>query len=96
MQSLSFSNSSKFFDALGTFCSDAIVSEEVSSKVASVLSDIKAHGDKAVLKYTKQFDGATLTAGAMRVRPADLKNAEKILSVADRRSIRQSISMVKS
>ena len=96
MQSLSFSNSSKFFDALGTFCSDAIVSEEVSSKVASVLSDIKAHGDKAVLKYTKQFDGATLTADSVCVRPADLKNAEKILSVADRRSIRQSISMVKS
>ena len=94
MQSISFSDSPQFFDALGTFCSDVIVSRDVASKVASVLSEVKARGDEAVLEYTKQFDGVKLTADAMRVGSAELKAAEETLSEEDRRSILQSIALV--
>ncbi len=95
MQTLEYSESSKFQDALRTFCDNTIVSGDVTSVVTQVLADVKKHGDRAVLEYTEQFDGAKLKAAGMRVDPAELKAAVKSLSVADRKAIRESIALVK-
>lgn len=95
MQILEYSDSSKFQNALRSFCDNTIVSGDVTSVVTSVLADVQKHGDKAVLKYTEQFDGAKLAAKAMRVDPAELKAAEKALKPADRKAIRESIALVK-
>lgn len=95
MQSLSFSNSSQFFDGLNTFCSGVATPQDVSGKVAAILADIKGRGDAAALEYTEKFDGAKLTTNKLRVRPEELKDAVKTLSTADRSSIRESIAMVK-
>ena len=62
MQTLEFSDSPKFFNALRQFCANATVSGDVSDVVTAVLADVKAHGDKAVLEYTQKFDGAHLNA----------------------------------
>ena len=95
MQQLEFSDSPKFSNALKSFCQNAVVSGDVSAVVTSVLADVKARGDKAVLEYTEKFDGAKLGAKAMRVDPAELKAAVKSLSADDRKAIRESIAMVK-
>jgi histidinol dehydrogenase len=95
MQTLGFSDSPKFFNALRQFCDNATVSGDVSDVVTSVLTDVKARGDKAVLEYTQKFDGAKLSAKAMRVDPAEMKVAVKSLSVADRKAISESIALVK-
>ena len=95
MQTLQFSDSPKFFNALRTFCAHATVTGDVSEVVTSVLADVKARGDKAVLEYTEKFDGAKLRANAVRVKPAAMKAAMKSLTVADRRAIRESIALVK-
>ena len=49
MQTLEFSDSPNFFNALRTFCAHATVTGDVSEVVTSVLADVKARGDKAVL-----------------------------------------------
>ncbi|MGJ8640846.1 MAG: histidinol dehydrogenase [Opitutaceae bacterium] len=95
MQTIEFSDTPKFNDDLRRFCDNTIVSGDVSSVVTSVLADVKADGDRAVLKYTEKFDGAKLSAEGMRVDPSELKAALKSLSVADRKAIRESIALVK-
>lgn len=95
MQQLEFSDSPQFSNALRKFCQSAVVSGDVSDVVTTVLADVKSGGDKAVLGYTEKFDGAKLSAKAMRVEPAELKAALKSLSAADRKAIRASIAMVK-
>ena len=95
MQTIEFSDSSQFSNALRQFCENATVSGDVSRVVTDVLADVKARGDQAVLDYTQKFDGATLSAEAMRVDPADLQAAEASLSTADREAIREAIALVK-
>lgn len=95
MQKLSFSNTPQFFASLGKFCASVIESANVSDCVSAVLSEVKAHGDKAVFEYTQQFDGAKLTAKKVRVTAEELKSAVKTLTPKDRNAIRQSIAQVK-
>ncbi|MGB0415354.1 MAG: histidinol dehydrogenase [Coraliomargarita sp.] len=96
MQILEYSDTPKFQNALRKFCEQATVSGDVSKVVADVLADVHARGDKAVLQYTEAFDGAKLTAKAMRVDPAQMKAAVKTIAPADRQAIRESIALVKA
>ena len=96
MQTLEFLDSPKFFNALRKFCTNVTVSGDVSEVVTAVLAEVKARGDKAVLDYTQKFDGAHLSAQAMRVDPAEMKAALKSLSAGDRKAIRESIALVKA
>ncbi len=43
--------------------------------VQSILDDVKEHGDEAVFSYTKQFDGAQITAGTVRVTKEEQEEA---------------------
>ena len=47
-----------------------------------------------MLRYTAHFDGAQLSAKALRVDSADIKGV-KTLRPADRKAIRESIALVK-
>lgn len=96
MKKLSFSDTPQFFASLGGFCAKATSSEDVSATVADVLLKVKAEGDRAVLQYTKQFDGASITAKKMRVTTDELKAAVKTLSAQDRKAIQQAIKQVKA
>jgi len=96
MQKLSFSDTPHFFTKLSEFCDFVIGSADVSDKVAEVLATIKAGGDKAVLDYTRHFDGARLTAKKMRVTAEELDTAFKTLTSAERGAIRQAIKQVRS
>ncbi len=95
MQTIKFSDSPQFQSALSAFCENAVVSGDVTNVVTRVLSDVKERGDRAVLQYTEQFDGAKLTASAMCVAPEELKAAEKSLQPDDRKAIREAIALVK-
>jgi histidinol dehydrogenase len=95
MDKLEYSESAKFRKALCAFCEKATAVGDVSSIVSGVLHDVRTKGDAAVLKYTREFDGARLKAEGMRVRKSELKNAASALSAADRKAIRASIALVK-
>ncbi len=47
----------------------------VEKTVRTILQAVERGGDKAVLRYTKQFDKVSLTSNALRVTPEEIKNA---------------------
>ena len=63
--------------------------------MTDILADVRKRGDVAVRQYTEQFDGAKISASALRVSSAELKSAVGALSPAERRAVRQSIASVK-
>jgi histidinol dehydrogenase len=95
MQTLEYSNSSKFQKALGQFCDKAAAGGDVASLVSEVLADVRENGDKAVLKYTQRFDGARMKAPALRVPSTELKASVASIPPADRKAIRAAIALVK-
>ena len=56
------------------------VSEEVGIAVATILGDVKARGDEAVLSYTDRFDRLPLTAGTLAFTEAEISAAEAGIS----------------
>ncbi len=50
----------------------AIEVASLTGKVTAILDEIKEHGDKAVLRFTKMFDGVTLAT----VAASDAEKAE--------------------
>lgn len=95
MKKLQFSEKAAFQNDLSVFCDQATVAADTASVVSGVLSDVRKSGDAAVLKYTKKFDGASLSASAMQVPLQEMKAAEKSLSSSDKKMIRESIALVK-
>lgn len=74
MRSLSYS--SKEFDSeLKAFCRGATVPEQIAHSVQTILGDVRKHGDAALLRYARRFDGAKLTARTLRVSPSEIQKA---------------------
>jgi histidinol dehydrogenase len=58
--------------------------------VATVLADIRARGDAAVIEYTRQFDRAELSAGSLGIPAAALAAAWKRVPAATKRVLQAS------
>lgn len=70
-------------------------SDEVETKAAEVLAEIRLHGDKAVLKYAAMFDKASFkTAAACRVTDKELSAAFAQVSDGDKAAIQSMIDAV--
>ena len=41
--------------------------------VRPIIEDVKANGDAAVVKYTKQFDGASILPNCLKVTPEEIQ-----------------------
>jgi len=54
---------------------DCVVKKRVSKSVSKIINDVRAHGDDAVLKYTRKFDH-------VKLRPRDLRVTETEISGA--------------
>jgi len=50
---------------------ESVSSQQVADTVASILADVKAHGDEALLKYSNQFDALGAASVAELVIPAE-------------------------
>ncbi len=48
---------------------------QIEEKVTQIIDDIKLNGDEAVLKYTRKFDHAKLTAKQIRVDESEISGA---------------------
>ncbi len=53
----------------------AVQSSAVEKTVRTILQAVQPGGDRAVLRYTKQFDRVALKAEALRVSPEEVKEA---------------------
>ncbi len=95
MQKLAFNGSPAALAALLEFCRKANAGGAVSAVVSEILAGIREKGDRAVLEYTRQFDGAKLTAANLRISPNELKAAVRALPATDRSAIREGIACVR-
>jgi len=61
--------------------------------VAKIMDAVRKHGDRAVKKYTKQFDGASLRK--MEVSAKEIRAAEKMLDEDLKSAIRQAAANIR-
>ncbi|OHE83656.1 MAG: histidinol dehydrogenase [Verrucomicrobia bacterium RIFCSPLOWO2_12_FULL_64_8] len=79
---------SRDFDArLAEFCQSAAPAREMRVAVASILADVRARGDAAIIGQAARIDGVRLTPSRFRVNPPELLRAAKSLPVRDRLAI---------
>ena len=57
------------------------VDPALARSVSRILSDVRKNGDRALLRYTKKFDGVDLGPKRIRVREGDINRAYEELSV---------------
>jgi len=52
---------------------------DVEQVVKKIISDVKENGDKALLSYTKKFDGVLLTKSQLKVSKQEIKDSRPVL-----------------
>lgn len=67
-----------------------------SKTVSRVLADIAQKGDVALLAYTKKFDGVSLLASELRVRPKEIQSAGAKVDASFKKALRQSIKNIRA
>ena len=60
----------------------------VEQRALEIIRAVQRRGDKALLHYTKKFDGAKLTPGKLRVDQAELAGAWRVTNARSRKAIR--------
>ena len=82
------SKSKDFTTELAAFCQGAEVPREIVDSVASILADVRARGDLAIVNYAAKFDGAKLRSREFIVAANELSSAAERLSQIDKRAIK--------
>lgn len=54
---------------------EGLYKKHIDEKVRHIISDVRLHGDEAVIKYTKKFDNVKLTAKELRVPESEISGA---------------------
>jgi histidinol dehydrogenase len=53
------------------------ISEDVDQAVRTIIEDVVARGDEALIDYTRRFDGLDLTRESLRIPDAEIEAAER-------------------
>ena len=53
---------------------------DIEQAVRKIISDVKENGDKALLSYTKKFDGVLLTKSQLKVSKQEIKDSRAVLA----------------
>jgi histidinol dehydrogenase len=68
----------------------------IETRVAEILSDVRARGDAAVLEYTARFDGLNAASvAALELSPAELKAAFEAIPAAQREALQAAAQRVR-
>lgn len=59
----------------------------LNAAVARIIAEVRRRGDRALIDYTRKFDGVTLTPRTLRVTDADLAAAPGLIPARDRRAL---------
>lgn len=68
----------------------------VEEKIRQIIDDVRSHGDEAVLKYTKKFDGVKLSAKDLRVSECEISGAFQTITsdfVNDLKQVTNNVSL---
>jgi len=77
-------------------CQEAFIDPGVEQKVGEILREVRRYKDRAVLKYTYQYDHVRLSPAKLRVMPKELEEARKTVSkefIAAFKAIEKNISL---
>ena len=64
--------------------------------VLKIIDDVRRLGDKAIVKYTKCFDKASLSPGEFRVKDKEIEDSYKKISLPFVKSIQRAISNIRA
>lgn len=73
-----------------------IAGSSCRQKVEEIISSVRDHGDQALIDYTRQFDGSTLTSGQLRVSEAEFLAAENEVTPAFKATLDKAICRIRS
>lgn len=79
---------------LEKFAGTAVPDQAIRGTVETILNDVARNGDKAVLRYTEQFDRAKLKPSKLRVTEEELQQAYRATSADQKKAFRESIAAV--
>jgi histidinol dehydrogenase len=69
----------------------------IEERVASIIADVRARGDAAVLEYTARFDGVQAdSVAALEIGAAELQAAFETITPAQRQALQQAAERVRS
>lgn len=68
----------------------------VEATVQDVVSAVRSDGDAALVRFTRQFDGAELSESRLRVTEEEFDDAEKLVSSELRAALEKSIANVRT
>jgi histidinol dehydrogenase len=84
-----------FSRAWKSFLTDQASADTVEAAVRDVLVAVRKEGNKAVLAYTKKWDGADLTPRQLKVDPTEMKAAWKALPAGPKTVIKEAASAIR-
>lgn len=68
----------------------------VRELVGEIIADVAANGDKALIAYTKRFDGVTLKPKQIFVSEAEFEAADRAVSAATRSAVQRSLKNIRA
>ena len=69
---------------------------ELSEAVRPIIEEIREHGDTAVVKYTKKFEGADIPVDQLKVIPEEFQEAYRLVDPNVRAAIEKSARNIKA
>ncbi len=74
----------------------SLFDEAVEQRVRSIMQEVATQGDKAVLRFTEQFDGAALKASQLLVTDKEFKTAAGQVKKSTRAAIKEAFTNIQS
>lgn len=71
------------------------IERDVEARVAEIIENVRRHGDRALLRYAKAFDGITLKRSEIEVSPDEMDRACETVSRQDLRWLRLAAARIK-
>jgi len=68
---------------------------DVEARVAEIIETVRRHGDKALVRYAKAFDGITLKRSEIEVSAEEMERASETVSRQDLRWLRLAAARIK-
>ena len=65
------------------------------TRVKPIIKDVKVFGDNALIKYTKQFDGYSITKNTLQVSKKEIKQAYKKVDKKTIKALKEASSLIK-
>ena len=69
--------------------------KELEENIRAVVDAVQAEGDRAIARFTKEFDGADLKPSEFRARKKDFEAAEKKVSSKIKKAIEKAVENVR-